>query len=137
MSELNPAFNPPPPPRQVLPIIGRFVAVYKLWHEIQIHIAKQSRYTLGAKIDLLFIETVELLFVAGTINRTQKLPILLKASGKLDVLKFFLQIIWELKIIDTKKYILLSEPLNEIGKMLGGWIKNIEKETLPQRKGRE
>ena len=120
-----------------MPIIGRFVAVYKLWHEIQIHIAKQSRYTLGAKIDLLFIETVELLFVAGTINRTQKLPILLKASGKLDVLKFFLQIIWELKIIDTKKYILLSEPLNEIGKMLGGWIKNIEKETLPQRKGRE
>ena len=135
MSELNSSNTPPP--RQVLPIIGRFILVYKLWHEIQIHIAKQSRYTLGVKIDLLFIETVELLFIAGTISRTQKLPILLKAGGRLDVLKFFLQLVWESKIIDTKKYMLLSEPLNEIGKMLGGWIKNIEKETLPQRKGRE
>jgi len=48
------------------------------------------------------------------------------ASVKLDLLKFFLQIAWEIKSLDNKKYILLSERLNEIGKMLGGWIKALK-----------
>jgi len=111
--------------------------VYKLWHEILDHISKKSRYTLGAKIDSLFIETLELLFIASYLSKEEKLPYLKKSAVKLDLLKFFLQISWEIKALDTKKYIALSEPLNEIGKMLGGWIRNVEKETLPQRKGRE
>ena len=99
---------------------------------------KKSRYSLGAKIDRIFLDTIELLFIAGALPRSQKLPVLQRASGKLDLLKFFLQITWELKVIDTKKYALLSEPLNDIGQMLGGWIKNVEKETPPlPRKSRE
>ena len=53
---------------------------------------------------------------------------------KLDLLKFFLQISWEIKALDNKKYITLSEKLGEIGKMIGGWIKGIEKEN-PATKG--
>ena len=112
-----------------MPIIQRFISVYKLWDELRNNFPKKSRYTLGTKIDELFLDTIELLFMAGSLNRVQKLPILQKASGRLDVLKFFIQLTWELKIFDNKKYTLLSEPLNDIGKMLGGWIKNIEKET--------
>lgn len=44
----------------------------------------------------------------------------------------------ELKVLDNKKYEALSEPLNEIGKMLGGWIRNVDKEIpLFPRKGGE
>lgn len=67
--------------------------------------------------------------MAGSLSGTKKLPVLQKASGKLDLLKFFIQLAWELKIFDNKKYFLFSEPLNDIGKMLGGWIKNTDKET--------
>jgi len=112
-----------------LPIIQRFVAVYKLWNEFRDHFPKKSRYTLGAKIDTSFLEIIELLFMASALQRAHKLPVLQKASGKLDLLKFFLQLTWELKILDAKKYILLSEPLNDIGKMLGGWMRNTQKET--------
>ncbi len=112
-----------------MPIIQRFIVVYKLWDELRNNFPKKSRYTLGVKIDELFLDIIELLFIAGSLNRTQKLPTLQKASGKLDLLKFFIQLAWELKIFDNKKYVLLSEPLNDIGKMLGGWIKNTEKET--------
>jgi ribosomal protein S18 len=74
---------------------------------------------------------VELLFTASYLGKEQKLPYLQKAGGKLDLLKFFLQIAWELKYIDNKKYIILSEHLSETGKMLGGWIKGIlQKKTL-------
>jgi predicted membrane chloride channel (bestrophin family) len=53
------------------------------------------------------------------------LPIITKASNNLDLLKFFLQIAWEIKALDNKKYIALSEKLNEMGKMLGGWRKQL------------
>jgi len=45
------------------------------------------------------------------------------------VLKFFLQIAWEIKALENKKYIALSEKLNEVGKMLGGWRKGLENKT--------
>jgi len=52
-----------------------------------------------------------------------------RASTKLDALKFFLQIAWELKVLDNKQYLRLSEPLNEVGKMLGGWRKTLQTTT--------
>lgn len=113
------------------------IAAYKLWDEHRNHFPKKSRYTLGAKIDAFFLDTLDLLFVASYLNRQEKLPYLRRASGKLDLLKFFLQIAWELKSLDNKKYIALSEPLTEIGRMLGGWMKGIQKETPPARAGRE
>jgi len=54
-----------------------------------------------------------------------------KLAVSFDSLKFFLQILWELKTLDNKKYTLLSQHLSEIGKMIGGWIKFIKKETPP------
>ncbi len=110
-----------------LPIIQKFIAIYKLWNEFQNHFPKKSRYTLGAKIDALFTDTIELLFIATYLGKEQKLPYLQKAGGKLDLLKFFLQIIWEMKFVDNNKYITLSKQLDEIGKMIGGWIKGLLK----------
>ncbi len=118
-----------PPPRASLSIIQKLVQVYKLWDEFKNHFSKKHRYTLGSKIDQYFLEVVELLLTAGYLNKGQKMPYLQKAGIKLDILKFFLQISWEIKALDNKKYITLSEQLNEIGKMLGGWIKGIQKET--------
>jgi len=47
----------------------------------------------------------------------------------IDVLKFFLQVAWEIKALDNKKFIELSEKLIEIGRMLGGWNKQLLEET--------
>ena len=88
--------------------------------------SKDSRYTIGTKIDSLFLETIELIIKASYSDKVEKLIALKNASTKLDLLKFFLQITWEIKSLDNKKYILLSEKLDEIGKMLGGWIRAIK-----------
>jgi hypothetical protein len=40
-------------------------------------------------------------------------------------------ILWETKSITTKQYIALSERLDEIGKMLGGWSGQLSK-TQPR-----
>ena len=121
----NVSSNPPPSPFG-LSIIQKLVAIYKLWHEILPNFSRDSRHTLGAKIDALFLEVIENTVKAGYSDKVEKEIFLKRASVKLDLLKFFLQIAWEIKSLDNKKYINLSEKLLEVGKMLGGWIKSIK-----------
>ncbi len=104
--------------------------VYKIWHDYFIRLEKINRYSIGLKIDNLFIETIGHLFIAAHKNREQKGFYLTQASDSLDMLKFILQIAWEIEILDINKYVALSSHLNEIGKMLGGWQKQTK---TPQR----
>lgn len=111
-----------PPPYQVLPILQKLIISYKIWHGYLIGLEKSSRYSLGIKIDGLFVETISLLFSASK-KRDHKLIYLSRASDTFDLLKFMLQISWDIKVIDNKKYIALSRELETIGRMLGGWLK--------------
>lgn len=97
------------------------------------NLAKVSRYTLGEKIDMFFLEVIELVYTASFMPKERKLPYLEKAVVKLDLLKLFLQIAWEIKALDVKKYVTLSEMLDEIGRMLGGWVRQV---TMPPGESR-
>jgi len=43
-----------------------------------------------------------------------------------DFLKILFRLCYELKIINQKKYLLMEEKSQEIGRMLGGWIKSLK-----------
>jgi hypothetical protein len=66
---------------------------------------------------------------ATFISRSEKEPWIRLAIRKLDTIKVFLMILWETKSLDTKKYIALSEKLDEVGKMLGGWHGQLKKNS--------
>lgn len=85
---------------------------------------------MGEKIDLLFCDVIELLLEAVQSQKELKLKIVDKACVRLDMLKYFLQIAWNLKTMDNKKYLIISNALNEVGKMLGGWKKQVQNITL-------
>lgn len=108
-----------------LPILKTATDAYRLWHGYLTNLPRLSRYTLGSKIDGLFTDTIEFILLAGYANREHKLTIVQKASTKLDTLKFFLNLAWELKLIDHQKYAALTPPLIALGKMLGGWLKTL------------
>ena len=118
-------FNPPP--GTTLPIIQRLIAVYKLWHGYLPNFPKKSKYTLGNKIDLIFLELMGLIYIALYLPKDQKLPYIKKSIGKLDLIKFFLKISWEIGAMENKHYIAISSPLDEIGRMLGGWYKQLDR----------
>lgn len=82
---------------------------------------KIHKYSLGQKIDTLFVEVIEAISIATFLSREEKQPWVRLAIRKIDTLKILLMVLWETKSIDDKKYIVLSENLEEIGKMLGGW----------------
>ncbi|MCX6763787.1 MAG: four helix bundle protein [Candidatus Moranbacteria bacterium] len=73
---------------------------------------------------------MELSFTASYLPPEPKIILLGKAISRLDILKFFAQIAWENKLIHTERYANLSQRLEEIGRMLGGWRKGLQKKTL-------
>ena len=112
-------------------MIEHCVAVYKLWQGYRNDFPKGSRYTLADRIDAIFIQILELLFVASYQNKTEKLPTISGAVRKTDVLKFLFRIAWEVRALDDKKYSILSEKIDEIGRMIGGWKRGLESKTPP------
>jgi hypothetical protein len=110
------------------------VSAYKVWHEFLPHVRRDARYTLGIKIDNLLIETTDLTYRANYASKGQKLPYLERATRQLDLAKFFLEVLWEIKALDGDKYIALSEKLYEIGKMLGGWTRQTAAKETPASK---
>lgn len=108
-----------------MPIIQHLVLLYKLWREIVPNLSKTARFTIGEKIDYLFVEIIELIYTAIYLNSQQKAPLIQKAITKTNLLYFFLQIAWETKIIDDKTYIRIAERVVQLGKMLNGWNRQL------------
>jgi hypothetical protein len=63
--------------------------------------------------------------------RDEKAPYVRVAVRKTDTLKVLLMVLWETKSLDTKKYGALSERVEEMGRMLGGWYGQLVK-TQPR-----
>jgi hypothetical protein len=106
---------------------------YRLWHNNLVNLKRLDRYTIGVKIDDIFIFLLELIFKACfAYDKFEKLSLVSQAIGKCDLLKFLLQIAWEDKIIDHKNYGTFILNLDEIGRMLGGWKKRLNEKTPTQ-----
>jgi len=81
---------------------------------------------LGQKIEQIILEILELISKASYSSQAEKVEDLRHASIKLDFLKVLFRLTFDLKIIDQKKYILLEEKIQGMGRMLGGWIKSVK-----------
>lgn len=122
---------------KLVPVLQKIKSVYVFWYSIYHLVPKIHRYTLALKIDTLFIELIEMSASASFTQKQDKIPYLRTAIRKLDTLKILLMVLWETRSIDTKKYELLSIPLDEVGKMLGGWLGQVEKHYSPDTRTRE
>jgi hypothetical protein len=129
------SINSPPPRKKLLPILERIKQVYLLWHTYHAELPKLHRYSLGARIDELFIESIEAVSAAAFLSREAKLPYVRLATRKVDTLKLLLMVLWETKSLNTKKYIALAEVMDEVGKMLGGWNGQLSKNSTPTKRG--
>lgn len=107
------------------------------WYTCHAELPKLHRYSFGARIDTLFIETIEAVSAAMFLSRAEKLPYVRLAARKVDTLKLLCMILWETKSLNTKKYIAFSEVLDEVGKMLGGWNGQLAKNSTPPKRGKK
>lgn len=82
---------------------------------------KKQRFVLGQQIENTVLEILK-----GTIQANQennKLPYFKQISVDLDKLRILIRLSKDLKFISIRQYQFAAEKINEIGKILGGWMK--------------
>lgn len=107
-----------------IPIFKRSYDLYKEFYGLRLSVPKQDRYTLWQKCENLLIDILEGILLASQQSKFEKLPTLEKASVKLNFMRVCVRLLKDVKAIDDKKYVLIEADLDEIGRMLGGWIKS-------------
>ncbi|RJP47119.1 MAG: diversity-generating retroelement protein Avd [Armatimonadetes bacterium] len=108
---------------QDIPIFTKTYELYKIFYGFLPFFPKRERHTLGQRCEIVLLDILESIILAGSLSKSEKPPVLKTASIKVDVLKTLFKLGKDLKIIDNKKYEVLTQSLDEIGRMIGGWIK--------------
>lgn len=90
------------------------------------HIPKSQRYTIGTRIENKFLDLLELSYITYFTEKERKKEKILQCVLILDTLKYLINITWETKLISNKQCAEITEKMDEVGKMFGGWKNSLE-----------
>ncbi|MCX6809709.1 MAG: diversity-generating retroelement protein Avd [Candidatus Berkelbacteria bacterium] len=107
-----------------MPIFKKTYSLYKEFYGIRSSVSKQDRYTVYLRVENSMLEIIEGILLASQQTKIEKSPTLEKVSLNLNFLRVLIRLMKDVKAIDIKKYSTLEESIDEIGRMLGGWIKS-------------
>lgn len=96
---------------------------YEKIYLISSKIPKKDRFGIWLKIENICLEIIDYIIAASFENKTAKFPLLNSVRIKTEVLKRFIRTANELNIIENKKYLIFEAELQEISRMVNGWIK--------------
>ena len=82
---------------------------------------RSHRFTLGDRLKSLALDILEHLVEAQ--YRSKKLSILYDTNVKLERLRFMVRLAKDLNLLSIRRYEFAARAINEIGSLLGGWIK--------------
>ncbi len=108
-----------------IPIFRKSYDLYKTFYSYRNGVSKQDRFTLWQRAENILLDVLEGILSASQLHKSQKLSVLENVSLKLNFFRVFLRLMKEVKSLDSKKYLVLQEYVDEIGRMLGGWIKSM------------
>ncbi len=106
-----------------------FAKTYDLIRYLHKEIAgfpKSEKPVLGRRIYDSLLQILEHIIAAN--EEIDKNPHLKRASIELEKLRIFIRLAFDLHLINAKKYGFACQSIDEIGRMLGGWIKVCAKE---------
>lgn len=109
-----------------IPVIKTLYDLYVLTHNLVSKFPKHERYSLGEKLENTIFEAIEYIVFGNVQQKNFKDAYILKANTKVELLKLYYRLAFDMNIIDDKSYLKAQEFLQEIGKMLGGWLKYLQ-----------
>lgn len=83
---------------------------------------KSQRFVLGQQIENTALNILKGIIQANA--ERAKLPYLKQVSVELDKLRIIIRLAKDMKFFSVRQYEFSAGKINEIGKMLGGWIKS-------------
>lgn len=107
-----------------IPIFKKAYDLYKTCYSYRADVPRQDKYAIWQRSEDTMIDIIEDILLASQTKQAEKVPVLERVSVKLNLLRVFVRLMKETKIIDGKKYVALQGTIDEIGRMLGGWIKS-------------
>ena len=103
---------------QVIPKTTDFI----LWLTQKINkFPRSQRFVLGDRIEVLFLDILELLIEANYSHN--KIELLNQANLKLEKGRYLIRIAKDLHFLNINAYEFSSRSVNEIGRMIGSWKK--------------
>lgn len=99
--------------------------MYKLVLDMNGHLEKRWRYSLGLGFENTIMASLEELIMAKNAPKPLKSSYLIKASSHLEIATFKLRLFLELDIANETKLFQAQAQLAEIGRMLGGWLRSL------------
>lgn len=108
-----------------IPIFRKTYELYKVFYVLRNSVPKQDRHALWQKIEQTTLTILEQLLLASERGKESKQPPLEQASVQLNLLRILLRLAKDTKVMDLKKYAQTEQTVDEIGRMLGGWIKTL------------
>ena len=97
---------------------------YGLYSQVS-DLAKNEENTLRKSSEITVLEVLELIVIATRQGKNDKFQTLKQVMRKLDTLKVFTDMAKEVKQISDNKYKEINEALENVSKMIGGWIKAV------------
>ena len=82
---------------------------------------KSHRFSVAVKLENFILDFIEAIEIANM--RKKKLPLLIAADEKLTHFKTLFRLSYEMRFVNLKSYQFGANQSVELGKMLGGWIK--------------
>ena len=108
-----------------LPIINCIYETFKGVVEINNHLEKRWRYSVGLSLENSILSLLQEIIMAKNAPKPLKAAYLIKASSYLETSVLKLRLFLELELANETKIFQTQSKLSEIGRMLGGWLKSV------------
>jgi len=82
---------------------------------------RDKRYTLGSRIEDKLLAILDLLIQAN--YSKEKIGFLKQTNINLEIFRHLIRLSFDLRFIDLRRYEYISRETDEIGRLIGGWIK--------------
>ena len=85
--------------------------------------SREHKFTIGQKMKDISLEMLDWIIIAN--SEKDKRPMLRQINLRVEKLRIYVRLCFDLKIIGIDKYEVLSKYIDEIGRMIGGWMKSV------------
>jgi hypothetical protein len=83
---------------------------------------RQHRFVLGERLERTLYDLLETLIQAK--YSRERMPLLNEANLQLEILRFQIRLAKDLHCLQVKSYGFAAQRIDEIGKLVGGWLRS-------------
>lgn len=111
-----------------IPIFKKTYELYRDFHGYLLAFPRIERYSIGQRCEVLLLDILEGVLWASRAEKRERQTALEHTSSKLNLVRILIRLSKDIGALDNRKYLKCQGDLDEVGRMLGGWIRYIKQQ---------